>query len=240
MFMLYIMILEPPPRIELGTSSFAYTSVFKKWYLRTRLYLTHIQMNVASLVSRSGPFRNITESATVLTTLWLLTVIRVIQMFCFQNTGQEAKATYHGCALPTELRWHVWLRPQVINRTNDNITRLCIRKYVTICLSFGLLAHRFINSIQTQQNRSSCFDLDILRERRDVVTDNFLLKISATPPRSQATPAFKSLHALAEIQKPPEKLGGSCILRERRDLNPQPPPWQGGALTSWATPATQK
>ncbi len=26
------------------------------------------------------------------------------------------------------------------------------------------------------------------------------------------------------------------IWRERRDSNPRPPPWQGGALTSWATP----
>jgi len=53
-----------------------------------------------SLVSRSGP----RTSATVLTTSWLLTVIRDSSaVFLQQRAG--CLATHHGCALPTELCW---------------------------------------------------------------------------------------------------------------------------------------
>ena len=59
-------------------------------------------MNVVSLVSRSGPCKQVPRSGPI---LWPLTVIQV-RMYCFQYSRQS-HATYHGCALPTELRWHI-------------------------------------------------------------------------------------------------------------------------------------
>ncbi len=48
--------------------------------------------------------RALSMSATVLTPLESLTVIQD-SLARFQTSGQEVNATYHGCALPTELRW---------------------------------------------------------------------------------------------------------------------------------------
>jgi hypothetical protein len=67
----------------------------------TRLYLTRtFRVSVPCQSFGPSPLAN----ATVLTPLELLTVIRG-SLACFRASGQEVNATYHGCALPTELRW---------------------------------------------------------------------------------------------------------------------------------------
>ena len=60
-------------------------------------------------------------------TLELLTVIRV-SYNVFPRCRARSHATYHGCALPTELRWLSVYRPQFGNCVHDSITKFCIRK----------------------------------------------------------------------------------------------------------------
>ena len=67
-------------------------------YKRTRLYLTHTNYGLASLVSRSGELLR-----HGLVHFWILTVIRDSPI-CFQNGGQLCDN--HGRALPTELQRH--------------------------------------------------------------------------------------------------------------------------------------
>jgi len=64
--------------------------------------ILRIPFGLASLVSRSGLHHVVV--ATVLTPHESLTVIQD-SLACFRTSGQEVNATYHGCALPTELRW---------------------------------------------------------------------------------------------------------------------------------------
>ena len=43
--------------------------------------------------------------------------------------------------------------------------------------------------------------------------------------------------SIKEVNENHPRRGDFLCLRSRRDLNPQPPAWQAGALTSWATAA---
>jgi hypothetical protein len=71
--------------------------------MRARLYLEHITRgNEAPLVSRSGDHAKACSPRSH--PAWALTVIRDSSMNFFID-GQ-GHATYHGCALPTELSRH--------------------------------------------------------------------------------------------------------------------------------------
>lgn len=101
-----IYVFEPSPGIEPGTSSFAYTPIYKSdiWGLDCILRIPRIFLDTRRSVPCQSFGPELCFRATVLDFTSPLTVIRD-SCACFQYTGQEVIATYHGCALPTELRW---------------------------------------------------------------------------------------------------------------------------------------
>ena len=126
-------LLEPPPRIELGTYGLRYhrsanwakaatilisTGAVSRnrtgdLFLRLHLYFNYTQLRGLDCIfgmfrkaKRSLPcqsFGRLLQNATVLACVGLLTVIRVT-IHNFLCRGQGSLATHHGNALPAELK----------------------------------------------------------------------------------------------------------------------------------------